>query len=262
MLTFIKLGGSLITDKREVQRFQADVMQRTAAEIASAQGADADMKLLIGHGSGSFGHVAAQKYGTVDGVHTPEAWRGCAEVGTIARRLNGLVVDTLAAAGLPVLAVQPSSSARCVDGRLVSLNTTAVMAALEHGLLPVVYGDVALDTVRGGTIISTETIFVYLAEALCPARIMLLGDVKGVYDVNGTLVPRITPGSLEKVAEALGGSGGTDVTGGMASKVRAMIKLVQRVPGLEVRIFGGTIPGQVRAALLGEISPGTLLCRD
>lgn len=262
MLTFIKLGGSLITDKREVQHFQADIMQRTAAEIASALRADADMKLLIGHGSGSFGHVAAQKYGTMDGVRTPEAWRGFAEVGTIARRLNGLVMDTLAAAGLPVLAVQPSSSARCIDGKLVSLNTTAVMAALEHGLLPVVYGDVALDTVRGGTIISTETIFVYLAEALCPARIMLLGDVKGVYDTNGTLVPRITPGSLEKVAEALGGSRGTDVTGGMASKVRAMIKLVQRVPGLEVRIFGGTIPGQVRAALLGEISPGTLLCRD
>jgi isopentenyl phosphate kinase len=262
MLTFIKLGGSLITDKRETQHFQAEVMQRAAKEIASALSADPTMKLLIGHGSGSFGHVAAQKYGTINGVHTPEAWRGFAEVGTVARRLNGLVVDALAAMGLPVIAIQPSSSARCVDGKLVSMNTTAVMAALEHGLLPVIYGDVALDTVRGGTIISTETIFVYLADALCPARIMLLGEVKGVYDTNGSLIPRITPDSLEKVAAALGGSHGTDVTGGMASKVRAMIKLVQRVPGLEIRIFGGTMPGQLRAALLGENSPGTTLCAD
>jgi hypothetical protein len=41
-----------------------------------------------------------------------------------------------------------------------------------------------------------------------------------------------------------------------------MIKLVQRVPGLEIRIFGGTVPGQLRAALLGENSPGTTLCVD
>ncbi len=259
MLTFIKLGGSLITDKREAQHFHADVMRRAAQEIAGALRADSSLRLLIGHGSGSFGHVAAQKYGTMQGVRTPEQWRGFAEVATVARRLNNLVVGTLAEAGLPVFAVQPSASARCEDGRILSMESKPIQEALAHGLVPVVYGDVALDSVRGGTIISTETIFSFLAERLYPARVMLLGEVEGVYDATGAVIPRITPGSFEHVEAALSGSHGTDVTGGMASKVRDMLVLVRRVPGLEVRIFGGAAPGQIQATLLGQAAPGTII---
>lgn len=257
MLTFIKLGGSLITDKRESQHFHAEVMQRAAREITSA--VQSGLRLLIGHGSGSFGHVAAQKHGTMVGVHTAEQWRGFAEVATVARRLNTLVVETLHEAGLPVFAVQPSSSAQCSDGKLTSMEVAPIRAALDQGLVPLVYGDVAIDTVRGGTIISTETIFFYLAERLHPARIMLLGEAEGVFDADGKIIPCITPDNLASVAAALGGSHGTDVTGGMASKVRQMVELAQRVPGLEIRIFSGTSAGHIEAALLGHITPGTLI---
>ncbi len=259
MLTFIKLGGSLITDKRESSHFHADVMRRAARELASAHAANPDHGLLIGHGSGSFGHVAAQKYGTMDGVTTPAQWVGFAEVATVARRLNSLVVEALAEAGLPVFAVQPSSSARCEDGTLTAMDVQPIATALDHGLIPVVYGDVALDSRRGGTIISTETIFFYLAARLKPTRIFLLGEVEGVYDAQRQVIPHITPANLKATEAALGGSHGTDVTGGMATKVRQMVELTERVPGLEIRIFGGTQPGQIEAALRGEIKPGTLI---
>jgi len=261
MLIFIKLGGSLITDKHEVQHFHADVMRRAAEEIARATAARPDVRLVIGHGSGSFGHVAASKYGTAHGVSTPDQWRGFAEVSTVARRLNALVTDTLAEAGLPILGIQPSASARCVDGRLASMDTGALETALDHGLIPVVHGDVALDSVRGGTIISTETIFDYLAEHLRPQRIMLLGEVEGVYDTRGVIIPRITSETVDSFADSLGGSSGTDVTGGMNAKVRSMITLVDRIPGLDIRIFGGTTPGQLEAAITGTAEPGTLITR-
>jgi isopentenyl phosphate kinase len=45
----------------------------------------------------------------------------------------------------------------------------------------------------------------------------------------------------------------------MASKVRQMLELAALVPGLEVRIFGGTTPGQIADALIGQITPGTLI---
>ncbi len=259
MLTFIKLGGSLITDKRESAHFHADVMHRVASEIAHAHAAEPDHQLLIGHGSGSFGHVAARKYGTMDGVRSPDQWIGFAEVATVARRLNSLVIDQLGQFGLPVFAVQPSSSARCENGTLTALDVQPIATALEHGLIPVVYGDVALDTKRGGTIISTETIFFYLAARLKPTRILLLGDVDGVYDADGQVIPHITPVNLKTTEAALGGSRGTDVTGGMATKVRQMVELTERVPGLEIRICGGTQPGQLEAALRGQIHPGTLI---
>jgi isopentenyl phosphate kinase len=259
MLTFIKLGGSLITDKRESQHFHAEVTQRAAAEIAHARLARPDLKLLIGHGSGSFGHVAAQKYGTANGVHTPEEWLGFAEVATVARRLNGLVTDALADAGLPVMSIQPSASAQCADGKITGMDTAPIHMALAQGIVPLVYGDVALDSVRGGTIISTETIFFFLAEHMNPNQIFLLGEVEGVFDPLGTVIPRITPENLDSISSALGGSHGTDVTGGMASKVRHMVALVQAMPGLQIRIFGGTTPGQIESALLGTSTPGTLI---
>lgn len=239
-------------------------MERAAHEIAAVHTKRPDLRLLIGHGSGSFGHMAARKYGTAEGVHTPADWRGFAEVATVARRLNSLVMEALHAAGLPVFAVQPSASAQCSDGRLEHMETATIEQALTHDLIPLVYGDVALDSVRGGAILSTETIFFYLAERLCPSQIFLLGEVEGVYDSAGSVIPCITPGNLEQIAGVLGGSHGTDVTGGMASKVRSMVALAAQVRGLRIHIFGGTQPGQLEAALLGDAHdiPGTLICGD
>ena len=65
MLTLVKLGGSLITDKRVEKSFRRDVVKRLADEIAAARAVDPELKLLIGHGSGSFGHFAAKRANTL-----------------------------------------------------------------------------------------------------------------------------------------------------------------------------------------------------
>ena len=130
---------------------------------------------------------------------------------------------------------------------------------LDHGLVPLVHGDVALDDVRGGTIVSTESIFRYLSAHLPVSRILLLGEVKGVYDSEGTVIPEITPANIERYAAALGGSSGTDVTGGMLTKVLDMLDLVISHPGLTVRILDGREPGLLGRTLRGEINVGTLI---
>lgn len=262
MLTFIKLGGSLITDKRKAGSFHRHLMQQAAQEISQARSLQPEWRWLIGHGSGSFGHFAAQKYGTIHGVKTPEQWRGFAEVGAIARHLNNLVVERLSEVGLPIFCLQPSASAYCENGQLLKLETLPTIAALEHQLIPVVYGDVAIDSTLGGTIISTEKILAYLAKELKPHRIFLLGEVEGIYDRPGKIIEKITPDNLAAIAPELGGSHGTDVTGGMADKVMQMLKLVQELRGLEIRIFSGTIPGQLEATLLGKETPGTLISQQ
>ena len=255
-LVFLKLGGSLLTDKTRPQALRGDVLQRLAAEIAAALAERPDLRLLIGHGSGSFGHVTAKHYGTRDGVRSPAAWRGYAEVARVAAELNRLVVDALWEAGVPALRIQPSASARCCDGELLTLDDRPLIAALEHGLAPVVHGDVALDDVRGGTIISTEEIFCWLAPRLRPQRVVLVGEVPGVLTADpssgaeGEVIDEITPATLPLLAETLGGSRGVDVTGGMVAKVAQMVSLVQTTPSLTcVQVITGLTPGLVERVL-------------
>ena len=128
-------------------------------------------------------------------------------------------------------------------------------------MVPVVYGDVIFDQERGGTILSTEDLFDHLARRLRPGRVLLAGIEPGVwgdYPDCTHLLPRLTPSDLPAFEQALQGSAATDVTGGMASKVRQGLALAQDVPGLEVLIFSGQEPGALTAALEGRGS-GTRL---
>jgi isopentenyl phosphate kinase len=259
MITFVKLGGSLITDKRIEKGFRPEVAARLAEELRGTLDSAPNLRLLVGHGSGSFGHVAARKYGTINGVKTAEQWRGFAEVATAASELNFLMSRTLHEAGVPIWRIQPSASALSRDGVLIEMAFASIQAAFEHHLIPLVYGDVSLDETRGGTIISTETIFFYLAHHLPVNQILLLGDVDGVYDAEGKVIPQVTPSSLSQIESALGGSAGTDVTGGMETKVRDMVALVESLPHLSIRIMNGTQAGLLRDTLLGKESLGTLI---
>lgn len=266
-LVFLKLGGSLLTDKTQPQALRADVLARLAAEIAAALDQRPALRLLVGHGSGSFGHVVARRYGTRNGVRTAEEWRGYAETAHSAAELNRLVVDALWGAGVPALRIQPSASARCRDGELVSMDERPVIVALEHGLTPVVHGDVALDDVRGGTIVSTEQIFRWLAPRLRPERVLLVGEVAGVLTADpasgrpAQVIPEIYPDMLPDLAQVLGGSRGVDVTGGMVVKVQEMLALIAAIPSLRgVQVISGLVPGLVREVLVDPARPvGTLI---
>jgi isopentenyl phosphate kinase len=132
-----------------------------------------------------------------------------------------------------------------------------------------VHGDVSVDDVRGGTIISTEAIFAYLAPRLHPARILLVGEVEGVLTADpasgarGDLVEAVSPETVAGLLEALGGSRGVDVTGGMSAKVLDMLRLVQANPDLlVVHILSGLEPGLLREALVNSgVKAGTRLTR-
>src|SRR5205823_6527022 len=133
----------------------------------------------LGHGSGSFGHYAAVQSGFGSG-----GVRGFPETAAAAARLNRIVVDACLEAGLPVAGFPPSASAVCADGALIDLAVFPIEIALRTLLVPVVFGDVAFDRTRGESIASTEMVFAYLARRLQPARIVLAGQVGGVFTAD------------------------------------------------------------------------------
>src|SRR3990172_434782 len=107
-LIFLKLGGSLITDKDSPYTPRLDKLADLAGQIAAVFAETPGLRLVLGHGSGSFGHTAASKYGTREGIspsHQPLPapdgagsgkggdWRGFAEVPFQASKLNPFVMQ-------------------------------------------------------------------------------------------------------------------------------------------------------------------------
>lgn len=262
---FLKLGGALVTEKSGRETVRVEVLARLAAEIAAWRGSGSG-QLVLAHGSGSFGHVAARETGFLEHPDDPLAF---ARVAAAARRLSISIVDALIAAGLPAVGVPGGLIATCEDGRVIAVRPDVVADLLAIGLLPVLYGDAAPDRARGGAIASTEPLLAALAEPLGATRIVLATDVDGVFtaDPHGTSSAQrldvITPADADRIAGHLGGArgGAPDVTGGMASKVASMLALVALGQVVEVRIISGLRPGAVAAALAGEAGAGGTVIR-
>lgn len=268
-LVFLKLGGSLITDKMQPYTPRLDVMEDLALQIHTALQTHPDLRLVIGHGAGSFGHVPASEYRTRDGLPpraTPLShrerdeteenyWKGFAEVWYQASVLNRFVMKSLHKAEVHAMSLSPASSVIASNGQVVVWETTPLRMALSAGIIPVIHGDVVFDEIRGGTILSTEDLFGHLARALGPDRVLLAGLEAAVWEdfpARTKKIERITPTSFEEAGAGVGKASGADVTGGMESKVKQMLGLVQKAPELTVQIFSGNEPGNLVRVLTGE----------
>lgn len=255
MRIFLKLGGSLITDKDKPYTAEKKIISRIAGEVSAALRADPDLQLLLGHGSGSFGHYAAAAYSTRDSVSSAREWDGFQKVWYAARGLNQIVLDAFQQANLPVISFPPSAGLLTDNRQVKDWTTQPILAALKHGLIPVLYGDVIFDESLGGIIYSTEDLFSALIPKLKPDLILIAGKEPGVwedYPKNTRLYTSIRAGDHEHILSNLGSSGSTDVTGGMAAKVQLMVDIVRSNPAIQARIFSGSEAGNIQNALSGE----------
>jgi len=277
-LVFLKLGGSLITDKTQPYTPLLDVMDDLALQIKTALLTHPNLRLVLGHGAGSFGHVPASEYKTRDGLPpqpTPlthrerdeteeNYWKGFAEVWYQASSLNRYVMKALHNAGVQAIALPPSASVIASNGQVFVWETTPLRMALAAGIVPVVFGDTVFDEVRGGTILSTEDLFMSLAAALGPERILLAGLEAAVwadFPARTKIVDKITPQSFHEIKAGVGKSAAADVTGGMESKVKQMLDVVIANPEMTIQIFSGVEPGNIVRTLTGE-TLGTLITAE
>lgn len=258
----VKLGGSLITDKHRPDAARPAVIERLAAEVAAVRDRLQD-GLILGHGSGSFGHVAAARHGLEQGLLRREQLPGIGRTQRRAAALHGIVVDALEAAGVSTFSVAPSSAMVGEGGEPGLACFEPVALALERGLVPVLYGDIVMDRQRGVSIFSTEIVFESLVRSLpelgwTVRRALWLGGTDGILDGRGVTIPEVgddAGGLLRHAGEAVG----TDVTGGMAHRARTALRLAGL--GVESWIGDGTPPGGLRAALEGQPRGGTLIRR-
>lgn len=259
---FVKLGGSLITDKRTPETLRREVLDRVAAEIASTLSRRSSA-LVVGHGSGSFGHVAATIHGLRAG--TGGARVSAADASAVqdaSHRLHSEVLAALRSHGVPALSFAPSSFVTADDGTPSVVFAEPLIGALDSGAVPVTLGDVVMDRSRGAAICSTESVFEALFEPLLASgyrvgEMLWMGETEGIWDEAEVLVPTIGAAEYERLLATIRGASGTDVTGGMRLRLETVWRLADR--GATSRILDGRVAGRLAAALLSESVPGTVV---
>lgn len=215
----LKLGGSVVTEKSRDETVDGVALERAAESTADAS---LDGGLVVVHGGGSFGHPHAETWGasTTDGVSDVE---GVNAIHGAMTTLNKFVLSALQDEGVPAVPVHPFSAAyRDADGEL-TLPSGQVATLVDEGFVPVLHGDLVAHAGEGASVLSGDEIVTSLAGSLDADRVGVCSTVPGVLDADDRVVPEIS--SFDDVESVLGGSAATDVSGGMAGKVRELLAL-------------------------------------
>jgi len=236
MVTVLKLGGSVITEKDTPETVDQQSLGRAVSAISDADASE----LVLVHGGGSFGHHYAAQHGlsTTEGSHDAAA---ITEIHRAMGDLNETVVDRLQDQGVAAIPVRPLSVACRDDGLQFPLGQVQTM--LGEGFVPVLHGDVVTTAGAGATVLSGDEIVVMVARTLDADRVGLCSTVPGVLDDDDSVIERIE--GYDQVASVLGGSDATDVSGGMVGKVKQLLELdspacVFDLDGLDAFLTDGT----------------------
>jgi isopentenyl phosphate kinase len=253
--TIVKLGGSVITRKREIERTRPKVIERLGRELGRLA---LPGGLVVLHGAGSFGHPGARRFGLAQ-APTPtsrpsQRLRGGAIVGREVRRLHGEILRGLIDGGAPALSLAPNALARNREGRLATFDEVPFRSALLDGWVPVAFGDVVPDDQWGVSILSADTLALELGRRLRARRVVFVSDVPGVLprDPVGRRrpIPRWTVEEQSRLAPV---AGAPDVTGGIRAKGQVLLDLA--AAGIPAGIVSGLSPGAAAGAVAGDDWP-------
>jgi isopentenyl phosphate kinase len=255
-IVVVKLGGSVITRKREIEKLRAKVLARLAGELASI----ADRRLIVLHGAGGFGHRTAARFELnrppTPGVAPRERARGAAIVSAEVRRLHLAVLRALVEAGASPWSIPLAHHVLQHEGRVGRIDLAPFAATLARGHMPVSFGDVVPDSAWGFSILSADTIALELARALHPERVIFVSDVDGVLGpIDGGrrgVLPVIT---AESVAALAPPSGAPDVTGGIRAKSNVALQIAEA--GSDAGIISGLRDGALSGAIRTNVYYGS-----
>jgi len=260
-LILVKLGGSLITNKNKPYTAKPATIKRLAREIESGWGKG--FRFIISHGSGSFGHTSATKYKTADGFKKKKDVFGLAVVQQDALKINRIINEIFIGGRLPCLSFVPSSFTLADNKKLAKIFIEPIIQTLKIDALPLVFGDVILDTKIGCCIFSGEVTLNNLSSRLGKRgfkikKVIQCGTTDGVYDATGKTIPKITPKNFKKFKSWITESNRVDVTGGMLHKVKESLKIAKL--GIDVFIINGKRKGNLYQTIISQPKMGTLIC--
>lgn len=251
-IVIIKLGGSVLSHKRSGRAvLRTRVVRAILDDLARLRRRQPQLRCVLLHGAGSFGHPLAYRYGLVGG----QLGRGRSTAGyvTTLQSIRQLANDLAAIghrAGLPIVPLQASAITVRTPRRTSLLNLPLIRTLLAHDLIPLLGGDVLVDRRGRTSIVSADDLAVSLARAFNSKTLVFLTDVDGVI-VGHRRAParRLGRRDLERLtARHRTVLAPHDVTGGMLGKLAQLLALRRR----RVIVGSGLRPASLSGALSGR----------
>ena len=243
----VKLGGSVITDKRTEGKIRKRIIDRLIWEIKKS-----GEKFSIVHGAGSFGHIPAERYQLHRGLKEKSQLEGFHLTHHSVRLLNSEVMKVLLKHHIPSVSISPLCFIEMRDRRIESIDLSKFDKALSMGLTPVSFGDVVFDSKRGFSICSGDDIVLHLALHFKPDKVVFIMDEDGIFDRdpkkyrNAKFLKDVRVDDLPSAEK----SSYIDVTGGMRKKIDIIKRIANN--GVDVFVVNGNKIGRVYGVLTGK----------
>lgn len=246
-LLVLKIGGSVISDKTKEPNLNEENIAVFASEIKKF----IDKKsFIIIAGGGSYGHYHVKNMRLLEekNIINFSKFHSIYDIEHMDR-----ISKIFEESGLPVFSIRTSSNFTTKNNKINTFNISVFKEALKNNMIPVLCGDLVLDSNKKWVVISGDDLAPFLAKSLKANKIIHFTDVGGVYtgnpkeDKNVKIIPEISSENFEEIKKYLSGSSGTDVTGGMLKKVIELMNI-----GIESHIVSYHPFDNVVKAISGE----------
>ncbi|MHA1105191.1 MAG: isopentenyl phosphate kinase [Promethearchaeota archaeon] len=251
----LKLGGGLLTDKNKPFSIREDIVKSAINQII-----DANEKIILVHGGGSFGHPLAKKYSISNGFdkNIPNQILGVAETHHSMIKFNSYLVEHFLESNYPVLSIQTSSIFINKVNKISLESLDVLETALNLKIMPVLYGDILLDKSGSFSILSGDEIILKLCESLKSysiSKVVFAMESDGLFKTeelgsdNYNLLTECYSSELDDLILADLGQK-IDVTGGITSKLAHVKKICKyKIP---VQLLNGKIKGNIYKSLKNQ----------
>jgi isopentenyl phosphate kinase len=243
-MILIKLGGSIITNKKKPLSARRKIIDNTLKQIRKIK-----EPIIIVHGGGSYGHYWSIRYN----MHTKPArydLKGVSVVKNSMVELNKIILDAAVKNRLNPYCLPPTDFMKgnsSIKSKILAINDIA-----KSGLMPITYGDALWYGQKKSYILSGDVIMTTLARILKPRLCIFVLNVDGVYS-NMKSKKLIYDFKKEKPAIT---TNKMDVTGGITRKITEASKISRS--GLKVFFVNGNKPQRITDAVYGKKFEGTL----
>lgn len=239
----LKLGGSLLTDKNKPFSIRKNVVKSAVQQII-----DANEKLILIHGGGSFGHPLAKKYNLSKGIDASiqNQILGLTETHQSMNKFNSYLINQFLEKKYPALSIQASSIFIKDTQNISTQSINVIETALDLDILPILYGDIILDLKGSFSIISGDQIIVELCKKIKNyniSKIIFAIEKDGLFirerdndKLNIKLATELKFEDLD-VIEIADLESKIDVTGGIKGKINKIKQICQQ--NIPVQIING-----------------------